>query len=295
MNLNFTKLIRMKNYKSVISLSRITLLITVLIVSSSFSIPKITWVAIGDSITFLNDHLDQTGNRVKMGYMSIVARKIPNITYVNQGHNGWTSGRIAENIEKLNIIKADVYTVFLGTNDWGAGRKVGAIEDYKNNTKNTTVFSSFRIIMNKLRELNPQAKIILITPMQRTDFVYINDMKNNMHGSYKDRFGQSLEQFAKAVIEIGRYEQVPVIDLFHNPEMSIEKLVKFKRLKDDSTGKYKNYSYPHYIQIPFNPETDQYPYPAESSKITYDGLHPSDKGNGLIANKLVKYFNDLKL
>jgi hypothetical protein len=26
---------------------------------------KITWVAIGDSITYLNDHPDETGNRVK--------------------------------------------------------------------------------------------------------------------------------------------------------------------------------------------------------------------------------------
>ena len=57
--------------------------------------------AIGDSITYLNEHPDETGNRVTKGYMTRVAEKLPYIHYVNQGHNGWTSGGIAENFDKL--------------------------------------------------------------------------------------------------------------------------------------------------------------------------------------------------
>ena len=38
----------------------------------------------------------------------------------------------------------------------------------------------------------------------------------------------------------------------------------------------------------FNPETDEYPYPADAIDITYDGLHPSDKGYAIIADMLVK-------
>ena len=38
---------------------------------------------------------------------------------------------------------------------------------------------AFRIIINKLRSLNEDARILLITPMQRVDFVYLTNMKNN--------------------------------------------------------------------------------------------------------------------
>ena len=83
---------------------------------------------------------------------------MPNIHYTNQGHNGWTSGGIADQVDKLGITKADVYSIFLGTNDWWAGRPLGTLSDYKNNTGNNTVYGSFRIITNKLRSLNPAAK-----------------------------------------------------------------------------------------------------------------------------------------
>jgi hypothetical protein len=65
-------------------------------------------------------------------------------------------------------------------------------------------------------------------------------------------------------------------------------MVNFKRMKDPNTGEYKNFKYPSFIDIPFNPDTDEYPYPIESINMTYDGLHPADKGNAAIAKMLVK-------
>lgn len=253
----------------------------------SFTHPIITWVAIGDSITYLNEHTDETGHRVTKGYMTRVIEKLPYVHYINQGHNGWTSGGIANEIENLGLVKADVYSVFLGTNDWWQGRPVGVFADYQNNTGNNTVYGSFRIIINKLLNLNKDAKIILITPMQRADFVYINDMKNNAWGSYKEKKGQSLADFATAVKVIAVYGHFDVIDLYHNKSMRLKQLVKYKRLKDPQTGSYKNYSYPAYVNIPFNPQTDEYPYPPDAMNITFDGLHPSDKGFTMIANLLV--------
>ena len=247
---------------------------------------KISWLAIGDSITYLNEHTDETGNRVTKGYMTRVVEKLPNITYINQGHNGWTSGGIAENIEKLGLVPADVYTVFLGTNDWWQGRPVGTLSDYKNNTGNNTVNGSFRIIIDKLRNLNKDSRIVLITPMQRVDFVYIANFENNAWGSYKEKNGQSLADFAKAISAIGKLENFDVLDLYNVPELKIENLVKFKRLKDPETGNYKDYPYPQFIDILFDPKTDEYPYPIEAIDMTYDGLHPSDKGNQIIAEML---------
>lgn len=258
------------------------------VMATSFTNKDISWVAIGDSITYLNDHQKETGNRITKGYMTMVTEKLPWVHFTNKGYNGWTSGGIAESIDKLGIEKADVYSIFLGTNDWWQGRPIGTLDDYKNNAGNKTVYGSFRIIINKLRSLSPNAKIILITPMQRLDFVYINDYNNNAWGSYKAKNNQTLEQFANAIKTIGEYEHISVVDLYHTRSLSLEKLVKFKRLKNPQTGQYQNYTYPQFIDVPFNPKTDEYPYPAEAIGMTYDGLHPSDAGYAVIAGKLEK-------
>ena len=176
----------------------------------------------------------------------------------------------------------------MGTNDWWQGRPIGVLADYQNNTGNTTLFGSYRIIINKLLSLNKDAKIILITPLQRGDFVNINNMKNNAWGSYKEKKGQSLAQFSDAIITIANYEHFALVDLYNKSGITLQNMVKYKRLKDSQTGLYKNYPYPAYIDIPFNPETDEYPYPSDAINMTYDGLHPSDKGNAVIADMLMK-------
>jgi len=268
-------------------MKKLLILTAIVLVTISFKQKtSISWVAIGDSITYLNDHPNETGNRITKGYMTLVTEKLPNIHFTNKGYNGWTSGGIAASIDKLGLEKADVYSVFLGTNDWWQGRPVGTLDDYKNNTGNNTVFGSFRIITDKLKTLNPQAKIILITPMQRADFVYINDHKNNAWGSYKAKNNQVLEQFANAVKAIAEYEHFDIIDLYHTKKLGISHLVKFKRLKNPQTGEYTNYPYPKFIDIPFDAAKDEYPYPVEAIDMTYDGLHPSDKGYEVIAGKL---------
>lgn len=269
-------------------MKKIALLLVITCLFSSFRDNQLTWTALGDSITYLNDHPDETGNRVTKGYMSRVVEQLPNIHYTNQGHNGWTAVRIAQEIEQLGLTKADIYSVFLGTNDWWGGKPLGRFTDYQNKTGTGTVYGSFRIIVDKLRSLNPAARIILITPMQRGDFVYLTNFKNNAYGSYKPKNGQSLESFAQAVDSIGRFEQFPVVDLYHTNRLRVNKMVTFKRLKDPQTGQYRSYTYPDYTGIPFNPETDEYPYPPDAIDITYDGLHPSDKGNAIISRQLVK-------
>lgn len=149
-------------------MKKIILLLAVIFVITSYSQKKIKWVAIGNSITYLNDHKNETGNRI--------------------------------------------------TNDWWAGRKIG---------------------------------------------------------------------FVEAIKTIGKFEKLPVVDLYNEPRMRIEKLVKYKRLKDLQTNTYKNYPYPQYIDIPFNPSTDEYPYPVDAIEMTFDGLHPSNEGCKIIAEKLI--------
>lgn len=275
-------------------MKKLLLLLALVMIAAASRPRKITWVAIGDSITYLNDHQNETGNRIQKGYLTLIAEKFPQVTYVNQGHNGWTSINIADKIESLGLVEADVYTVFLGTNDWWQGKPLGTIADYEQANGTSTVYGAFRVITDKLKQLNRKARIILITPMQRGDFVYINSYKNNAFGSYKPKNGQTLEQFANAVVEIGKKERIPVVDLYHDSGISQENMVHFKRLKNPQSGAYREYKYPDFVDVPFNPEADEYPYPEASVDMTYDGLHPSDKGYEVIAEMLISKWKGLK-
>lgn len=82
--------------------------------------------------------------------------------------------------------------------------------------------------------------------------------------------------------------EITGVALYNKSGIIQKNLVKYKRLKDPQTGAYKNYRYPAFIDVPFNPETDEYPYPVEAINMTYDGLNPSDKGYKVIAKMLVK-------
>jgi lysophospholipase L1-like esterase len=263
-------------------------LFILLLLLAGFTHRPLNWVAIGDSITYLNDHPDETKNRMSKGYLTDVTEKLAYLHCNNQGRNGWTVQRFARMIDTLNIPVGDIYTIFLGTNDWWHGVPIGAWNDYQNNTGDSTVYGSFRILMNKLRSLNPAAPIVLITPMPRADFVYINDYKNNAWGSYKAKEGQTLEQVAAAIIDIARHEHLRFVDLYHDGRLAIPRLVHYKRLKDPQSGAYREYPYPAYTSIPFDPSTDEYPYPEAAMGMTFDGLHPSDRGNAEIASRLTK-------
>jgi lysophospholipase L1-like esterase len=243
---------------------------------TSFVPRQLTWVAIGDSITYLNEHPDETCGHVKKGYMTRVGEQLSNVHYINQGYNGWTSLDIAKHIDELGIQRADIYTVLLGTNDWWQGRSPDSVT------------RAFSIIINKIRSLNKEARIILFTPMQRADFVYCTDARNNAYGSYREKSGQTLDKIVSAILAVAHAEQLESIDLYHTESLAIEHLVKYKRLKDPTTGVYKNYSYPESVGIPFDPAKDEYPYPPTAIDKTYDGLHPSDEGNEIIADLLVK-------
>lgn len=259
---------------------------TALLLMFSCKPKEVEWVALGDSITYLNDHPDETGDRITKGYMTLVTEHLPHITYINRGFNGWKSVDIARRFGELDVPPADVYTVFLGTNDWWHGVPVGTFEDYKENRGPETVYGAFRVITDNLRTLNPSAEIILITPMQRGDFVYINNPHNNAYGSYREKNGQMLSDVVDAVKAIGGYEDLKVIDLYNDSGITQENMVAFKRLKD-SEGNYRDYGYPDFVDVPFDPDNDDYPYPVEAIDMTYDGLHPSDKGYRAIATMVV--------
>ncbi|MET3978749.1 lysophospholipase L1-like esterase [Mucilaginibacter sp. UYP25] len=264
-------------------------LIILIIITTSFAPQKqLTWTAIGDSITYMNGRPELSKNRISRGYMDDVVDKLPYVKYVNNGHSGWTAKGIADNINNLGLVKSDVYSVFLGTNDWWTGLPIGTLSDYQNNTGSKTAYGSYRIIIDKIRSLNDKGMIILMTPLHRTDYVDLNSPAVFLHGDYKDKDGVYLSQYADAVKVIATAEHLKLADLYYKSGITTENAVKYRRLRDPKTKEYKNYNYPEYTTIPYNPATDDYPYPVEAMNMTYDGLHPSDQGHRIIADMLIR-------
>lgn len=135
-------------------MKKLLTLLTAIILFTSFSPRKeLTWMAIGDSITYLNEHPEEADNRITAGYMTMVRDKLPYIHYTNHGHSGWTTATMANAIEKLNIKTADIYTIFLGTNDWWSGLPTGTPPDYAGKTGNQTMYGAYRTIMPSLFSL----------------------------------------------------------------------------------------------------------------------------------------------
>ncbi|RZK65868.1 MAG: SGNH/GDSL hydrolase family protein [Pedobacter sp.] len=263
------------------------------LLSSFISRKEYTWTAIGDSITYQDNKPETSKNRISKGYMKRVTEQLPNIHYKNVGYAGWTAKAIAENINNLGIGKTDFYSIFLGTNDWWTGLPIGTLNDYTNNTGNNTVYGAYRTIIDKIRNLDANAAIILITPMQRTDFVDINNSSTVLHGSDRSKDGRFLSEYADAIKTIAKTENCRLVDLYYKSGVTVKNAVKYHRLKDPVTGEYKNYTFPNYIGIPYNAKTDEYPYPVEAIEWTTDGLHPSNKGYQKIADMLVKVFRKL--
>lgn len=267
----------------------IPLLLAILVLTAFTSHKQLTWSAIGDSITYLNGRPELTKNRISKGYLDDVAEKLPYIHPINNGHSGWTAKAIADNINNLDLVKSDLYSVFLGTNDWWTCLPIGTLSDYENNTGNQTVYGSYRTIIDKIRSLNSDAAIILMTPLHRTDYVDLNKPSAFIHGDYTpNNSGVMLSQYADAIKEIAKTANCKLVDLYYKSGITDESAVKYRRLRDPKTNEYKNYTYPEYTTIPYHPETDDYPYPPEAMGMAYDGLHPSDAGHELIAEMLVK-------
>ena len=241
------------------------------------NVEEIRWCAIGDSFTYLNDHLDETGYRVSRGYLARILEKVPGLRLNNIGINGSTfRDWIAQPIPE-----ADLYTVLLGTNDWHHGIPMGSEQDFSNREAGT-ILGTLGILLDHIRKAAPQARILVGNPVERSDFVCLWDPENNAPGSYAPEHGRTLAALSSAILRCCETEQIPTVDCHGLSGFTPANAVRFKRVRRGD--RVEDLPYPDYIGIPFRPGEDPYPYPPEAAWMTYDGLHPTDEGNEILAN-----------
>ena len=181
----------------------------------------------------------------------------------------------------MELPKADVYTILLGTNDWHQGIRIGTGEDFAAGAPGT-ILGNLGNLHQRIKALNPAAKVLFCTPVARTDFVYLFDHHNNAQGSYASEHGQRLCDVAYGIVESCAAQGIACVNLYDESGITPENAVHFKRVHTDEGD--LDLPFPDYLGIPFDPDEDPYPYPLESHALTYDGLHPTDEGNEILAS-----------
>lgn len=246
------------------------------------------WCAIGDSFTYLNDHLDETDFRVEKGYLTRTAEKLEfPVQIVNLGINGSSTTDWLDQ----ELVKADFYTILLGTNDWFSKHTPLGDELSFKEKRTGSILGNLGCIISRIRQVAKKAPIVVMNPVERGDFVYIFDHFNNAHGSYKPENGLFLSEVSKEIYRVVEGEEIYKIDLHGRSGFTPENAVHFKRL--NVNGKMTDIPYPDYTMLPYDPKEEEYPYPKEAIYMTYDGLHPSDDGNEILASLLANELNSI--
>lgn len=129
-----------------------------------------------------------------------------------------------------NAISRDIYTLLAGTNDFKldirAG-EIGTLNDYKNLTSYGAVgsvislnfYQALKAFVLRCYELNPKAKIIFMTPLQRNNAGYTSWSTNSV--------GRTLSDFVNAIREVAAYESIPVVDFFKEGVINMRNLSQY--------------------------------------------------------------------
>ncbi|EFK36789.1 Uncharacterised protein [Chryseobacterium gleum] len=187
--------------------------------------------SVGDSIT-----ANGVGGSLK-GYQLYIQDKITFSTYTTYGYPGRPLSTFltpdgTSIIEQFinNAVSHDIFTLLAGTNDFKLNMRngdVGTLNDYKNLTSYGSVgavvslnfYQALKAYVLRCYELNPKAKIIFMTPLQRDNGGYTSWSTNPV--------GKTLSDFVNAIREVAAYESIPVIDYFKEGIINMRNIMQY--------------------------------------------------------------------
>lgn len=112
----------------------------------------------------------------------------------------------------------DVIVVFGGTNDFGHGdADFGAFSDRTPDTFYGALHTLYQTLMQK----HPDSKIVVITPIYRTDEEEISAVKK-----------QKLRSYVGAIREVAEYYNLPVLNLFESQKPPYKSIINDSLLAD---------------------------------------------------------------
>lgn len=212
-------------------------------------------------VTCFGDSITQGDN----GYGKLIDSYVPRLEKWLQTKptNAGTSGSkitYAQNeatasfVTRVNAIKnQDIVTIFGGVNDFLFGSPLGTMNDASDKT--TTFYGALKYIIINLATNNPDAKLMLITPMKTNKYIKTFNENGKL---IQNSVGSTELDYVNAIKDIGNYYSIPVLDMYSNGN--------------------------------FNPYL---PNQLGDDRFTADGLHPTERGYERIAQQIAKAINNL--
>ena len=167
-----------------------------------------TWWVLGDSIsTGLGDGAGAGNVYANKPYSYLLGRD-RSIKIQNESVSGYTINNIYTN-KVVNMPGTsdapDLITIMAGTNDHGFNITIGAITD--DPASGTSFYAVYRKTIEYLITQYPNASIGLITPIQRNGTV---------DGNVNNAVSKKLRDYCDAVVALGKYYSIPVLDWYDN-------------------------------------------------------------------------------
>ena len=249
-----------------------------------------TWCVIGDSFTFIDNHLEETNYRIKEGYVTKTAKLLSfDVEIINLGINGATTSSFLN----MDFPQADFYSIFLGANDWwSVMTPFGDFNDYINEKEGSTA-GDMGLIIKAIRKAAITAPIFIASPVERGLFVYQFDYYNNALDSTHEKLGKRISDYAKLYKKMeDPTKGIFYVDTHGLAGFTPENAVLFMRKTHG--GKTEDLPFEVFHNEKFDPlDFDEYPYPLEAENMTYDGLHPSERGGQKIAEVFAQKINSV--
>lgn len=192
----------------------------------------------GKSIASVGDSITANGvNGSLKGYQLCLQDSFNFISYTTYGYSGqplctYLTPNGNTIIERFinNAVSSDIFTLLAGTNDFKLNMRngeLGTINDYKALTSYGAVgavislnfYQALKAFVLRCYELNPKAKIIFMTPLQRDNGGYTSWSTNLV--------GRTLSDFVNAIKEVAVYESIPVVDLFKEGVINIRNITQY--------------------------------------------------------------------
>lgn len=208
----------------------------------------------GDSITY--------GTGTTKVYHQYLQEELGLVAARNYGISGSTiaSGNngMYDRVKTMDT-DVDIIFVFGGTNDFYFGQNIGDLYylDASNNRQiNTTAvgyfYNALHVLCKNLYATFPGKQYVLMTPLHREVFgTQPTEFQPNADGEY-------LDQFVDAIVNIGKWYSIPVLDLYRVSGL--------------------NPNEPNNKALYFSPS---------------DGLHPNAEGHRVIANKIKAFLETI--
>ena len=174
---------------------------------------QLTYVAFGDSITY--GEVGSTGKKMDMPYPELVAEELQFKAVQNKGVRGATVKVPSVASDKPNILsqvleasaKADIVSVMIGINDFGAGYVLGTAED---TDPSVSVYGAYNYLADLLSEKYPDAFIFFMTPLKPFNWAETNSA------------GYTLVDMSNAVKTVCEANGFAVLDLYATSGFSPE-------------------------------------------------------------------------